>query len=625
MAKELQLHELDKAFEKIRAGSRIFVSTGCAEPQYLMRQFSEFIGNHPKSHWGNELLQVWTLGLFNFEEERFKDLLRFNTFFISPVFRNAVNRGLADYSPIFISQVPHLFRSKRIHLHVALIQTSLPDSHGNVSLGVSIDIVKAAVDSADIVIAQMNRNMPKVFGDSFLSLDEIDFAFRYDEPILTIPALKTPKSAGKIGEYLAQVVKDGDTIQAGYGRLPNYALLGLEGKKNLGLHSELLSPPMVELMKRGVINNSKKSINKGKAIVSFCIGDEETYQYIHKNPNIEFREIDYVNQPLVIARNNQMTAINTALEIDLTGQATTETLDGFQFSGIGGITDFMRGAALTTDGKNILVMESTAKDESISRIVPFLREGTGVTLGRGDIHYVITEFGIAFLHGKNFKERALELIAIAHPKFRDALFQEAKSRGIIPASVDLRSGISGIYPEKLVTKRLLSNGIEMTIRPVKITDERLIKSFFAKLSDKSMKMRFTGMRIGMKARDIQHFVDVDYRKHLALVGIVEKDGREEVIGLTQYVLDEATNLAEFAITTSDSWQRLSVGFTLVSYLKYIAIERGIRGFTASVLVENKAVMALNEKLGTTMQKKASNGVYDIVMLFQKEELRQVSE
>ncbi|TNE72974.1 GNAT family N-acetyltransferase [bacterium] len=619
MAKELPIHELHKAFEKIRASSRIFVSTGCAEPQYLIKQFSEYVGSHPKSHWGNELLQVWTLGLFNFEEERFKDLLRFNTFFISPVFRNAVNTGLADYSPIFISQVPHLFRSKRIHVHVALIQTSLPDMHGNVSLGVSVDIVKAAIDSADIVIAQMNQHMPEVWGDGFISMDDIDFAFRYDEPILQIPSFKTPKSADKIGEYLAQVVKDGDTIQAGYGRLPNFALRGLSGKKNLGLHSELLSPVMVELMKKGVINNSQKSINRGKSIASFCIGNEETYRYIHKNPTIEFREIDYVNQPLVIARNNHMTAINTALEIDLTGQATTETLDGFQFSGIGGITDFMRGATLNPDGKNILVLESTAKDETLSRIVPFLREGTGVTLGRGDIHYVITEYGIAYLHGKNFKERALELISIAHPKFRDGLFTEGKARGVIPPMVDLRSGINGIYPEKLITKRFLPDGSEMLIRPVKITDERLIKSFFAKLSDKSMKMRFTGMRIGMKARDIQHFVDVDYRKHLAIIGVVQNQEHEEVIGLAQYVLDESTNLAEFAITTSDSWQRQGIGFTLASYLKYIAMERGIRGFTASALVENKAVMALNEKLGTTLQKQASDGVYEIVMLFKEDD------
>jgi acyl-CoA hydrolase/GNAT superfamily N-acetyltransferase len=615
MGKELSIEQLSTAFKDIKPGSRIFVSTGCGEPQFLMRTFAEYIGSNPKSHWGNELIQVWTLGLFNFEEDRFRDLLRFNTFFISPVFRNAVNTGRADYAPVFLSQVPALFKSKRIALQVALIQTSIPDQHGNVSLGVSIDIVKAAVKHADIIIAQVNAEMPVTYGDGYIKLSDIDYWFRYDEPILSIPDFKYPKQAEKIGEYLAQIVKDGDTIQAGYGRLPNAVLNGLDSKKNLGLHSELLSPPMVRLLKSGVINNSKKSINKGKSTVSFCIGDKETYSYIDSNPNIEFKEIDYVNNPLVIAKNHNMTAINTALEIDLTGQATTETIDGFQFSGIGGITDFMRGSVLSENGKNIIVMESTARNDTISRIVPFFSEGTGVTLGRGDVQYVITEYGIAFLHGKNFRERALELIAIAHPKFRNTLFNEAKKSGVIPAMIDLHSGLTSLYPEQLKKKRILKSGFEMQIRPIKITDERLIREFFGGLSDKSMKMRFTGMRVGMKAKDIQHFVNIDYRKSMALIGIAEKDGNEEIVGMAQYVLNEATNLADFAITTSDKWQRQGIGLHLMSYLLYIAKERGIRGFTASMLIENKAVLALIEQLNIPFEKKASYGTYDIQMIF----------
>lgn len=615
MAKELTVDQLGTIFSQIKQGSRIFVSTGCGEPQFLMRSFAEFVATHPKSHWGNELVQVWTLGLFNFEEDRFKDLIRFNTFFISPVFRRAVNSGMADYAPVFLSQVPNLFHSKRIDLQVALIQTSLPDSFGNVSLGVSLDIIKAAVKNADLVIAQMNKEMPVVSGDGFISLNDLDYYFRYDEPILSIPDVKTPRNAGKIGEYLAQIVKDGDTIQAGYGRLPNAVLMGLEGKKNLGLHSELLSPPMVELIRRGVITNSEKGINKGKSIVSFCIGDDQTYKYIHQNPFIEFKEIDYVNNPLVIAKNKRMTAINTALEIDLTGQATTETLDGFQFSGIGGITDFMRGSVLSEGGKNIIVMESTAKDDVVSRIVPFFSEATGVTLGRGDIHYVITEYGIAYLHGKNFRERAMELISIAHPKFRNTLFNEAKKSGVIPPMIQLNTSLTGIYPEQFITKRTLKSGLEILVRPIKITDDRLVKDFFSNLSDKSMKMRFTGMRTGLKAKDIQHFVNVDYRKSMAIIGLIENNGHEEIVGMAQFVLNEASNLAEFAITTSDKWQRQGIGFQLLSYLQYIAKERGIRGFTASMLVENKPVIALIEQLNIPFEKKASYGTYDITMIF----------
>ncbi len=327
--------------------------------------------------------------------------------------RDAVNSGIADYTPIFLSSVPDLFLKKRIPIDVALIQTSLPDAHGYMSLGVSVDIVKAAAENASLVIAQVNSHMPRVHGDSFINIDDIAFVLPYDEPLLEFEAVVPDEIAERIGKYVSQIVQDGDTIQVGYGSVPNAILSQLSNRKHLGVHTELLSDGIVDLIRKGVIDNTKKELNRNKTVAAFCMGKRETYEYIHDNPSIEFRPVSYTNNPLTIAGNRNVTAINSALEIDLTGQATAESIGKYFFSGIGGQADFMRGAVLSQGGKTILALQSTAENGEISRVVPFLKEGAGVTLTRGDVHYVVTEFGIAYLHGKNIRERAMDLIAIS--------------------------------------------------------------------------------------------------------------------------------------------------------------------------------------------------------------------
>ncbi|MCX6100740.1 MAG: acetyl-CoA hydrolase, partial [Candidatus Bipolaricaulota bacterium] len=421
----------DVAFSRIHRGDRIFIGTGCGQPQYLVDAMVEFVKTNPKAFFDAEVVHVWTLGLTPYLREEVKRNFRLDSFFIGSPTRAPVNQGEADYTAIFLSQVPQLFRRGVVPIDVALIQTSVPDEHGYMSLGVSVDIVRAATDCARTVICQVNQSMPRTHGDSFVHLRDADFVLPHDEPLLEYETSAPDGNADRIGGYVARLVQDGATIQVGYGRIPDAILSHLSGKTHLGVHTELLTDGIVELMKAGVIDNTRKSIDQNKTVAAFCMGRQPTYEFLSDNPSVSFRPVDYTNSPAVIARVEKMTAINTALEIDLTGQATAESLGNEFYSGIGGQADFMRGAILAPEGKSILCIESTARFGEVSRIVPSLSSGAGVTLTRGDLHYVVTEYGIAYLHGKNMRERAMELIRVAHPKFRPWLLREAKARNLV--------------------------------------------------------------------------------------------------------------------------------------------------------------------------------------------------
>ncbi len=605
----------EKIFGKIRRGDRIFIGTGCGEPQYLVNAMISYVDSHPKAFFDAEVVQVWTLGLAPYTNEKFKRNFRHNSFFIGNNTRESVNAGLADYTPIFLSQVPQLFRRKQVPIDVALVQVSPPDDHGYMSLGVSVDITKPAVDNAELVIAQLNANMPRVHGDTFIHIDEIDYLIHHDEPLLEWNAKVPDDIANKIGDYVARIVQDGDTIQVGYGSVPNSILANLKNKKHLGVHTELLTDGMIELIKTGVIDNSQKSIIRAKAVASFCMGHEPTYDFINDNPCIEFRSIDYVNDPLVIARNSNMTAINAALQIDLTGQATAESIGKVFFSGIGGSADFMRGAIMSPGGKTIIVLSSTAQNGEVSRIVPFLDEGAGVTLSRGDVHYVVSEFGIAYLHGKNIRERAMDLIAIAHPKFRPWLIQKAKDLNLIYKDQAFIPGKRGEYPEDLETRRQTKTRMEILFRPVKINDEALLKDFFYSLSDNTMYRRFISSRKDMPHERLQEFAVIDYSKEMVVLAVVEKENKEEIVGLGQYNFVEATHTAEVAFIVRDDYQNNGIGTELLNFLTFLAMKQGLLGFSAEVLIENKPMLHVFEKSGFEIMNHNADGMYDLKKVF----------
>jgi acyl-CoA hydrolase/RimJ/RimL family protein N-acetyltransferase len=609
----------EQIFSQIHRGDRIFIGTACGEPQYLVKSLVNYVQSHPKVVFDAEVFHVWTLGVAPYTDQKLKRNFRHNSFFVGHHTREAVNKGLADYTPIFLSKVPALFERGLVPLDVALIQTSPPDNYGYMSLGVSVDIVKAAAETASLVIVQVNSNMPRVHGDGFIHIKDVDFIIPYNEPLLESQDETDGEVVQRIGKYVASLIQDGDTIQVGYGSLPNAILGNLSEKKDLGVHTELLTDGLVELIKKGVVNNKKKKLNRGKTIATFCMGKQSTYEYINDHPAIELRPVDYTNNPLVIAKHDNMVAINSALEIDLTGQVTAESLGNIFYSGIGGQADFMRGALLARHGKTILTIRSTTEDEEYSRIVPFLKEGAGVTLNRGDVHYVVTEYGIAYLHGKNVRERAMELIAIAHPKFKHWLIEEAKRLHLIYADQAFIPGEKGEYPEGLETYRRLENGQEIFFRPVKIKDEPILKDFFYSLSDESLYRRFISVRKDMPHERLQEFSIIDFSQEMVILAIIQEEEKEEIIGIAQYGIHQDTHTAEAAFVVRDNYQNLGVGTELLIYLTYLAKKQGLLGFTAEVLVENKPMLRLFEKMGFDIKKSMGEGVYELTLTFRERE------
>jgi len=605
----------ERIFGHIHRGAKIFVGTGCGEPQHLVKTLARYVESHPKAFFDAEVIHVWTLGVAPYAEERFKANFRLNSFFIGHSTREAVNAGAADYTPVFLSVVPDLIRRGRVPVDVALIQTSLPDEHGYMSLGVSVDIVKAATLKASLVIAQVNRSMPRVHGDGFLHLEDVSFVVPHDEPIIEYRDDTDDETAQKIGKYVARLVRDEDTIQVGYGAIPNAVLANLAGKKDLGVHTELLSDGIVDLMKRGVVNNRRKTLDRGKTVATFCMGSEETYAFINDNPTVEFKTIDYTNHPLVIARQKNMTAINSALEIDLTGAATAESLGEFFYSGIGGQADFMRGALLAPNGKTILALPSTAERGKISRIVPFLRQGADATLNRGDIHYVVTEYGIAYLHGKNIRERALELISIAHPRHKSTLMEKARKKNLVYTDQAFIPGKKGEYPEDLETYRTTSSGLEIFVRPVKMSDESALQDFFHDLSDNSLYRRFLSLRRDMPHPRVQEFTVVDYTRDLILLAFLPKDEDGIPVAMGQFNIMGEAHLAEVAFAVLDDHQGRGIATEMLDTLTFIGKKRGLLGFTASVLVQNRPMLRVFEKAGFRIEPGPEEEVHELKLLF----------
>ncbi len=606
----------DQIFRRIRRGDHIFVASGCGEPQYLIQSLIRFVQGNPKAFFDTEIIHVYSMGLSPYADEKFKNNFRHNSFFIGANTRASINRGTADYTPISLSQVPALMNRGIVNIDVALIQTSLPDEHGYLSLGVSVDIVKAAAEKASLVIAQINPQMPRIHGDGFIDLKDVDFALMHDEPILEKADFPPGEEVEKIGKNVAQLIQDGDTIQVGYGTLPNVIVANLYEKKHLGVHSELLGDGLVGLIKAGVIDNTRKTLNRGKSVAAFCMGTKETYQFLNDNPAVSFRTIDYTNDPLVIAQHENMVAVNSALEIDLTGQATAESLGGHFFSGVGGQQDFMRGALLSRNGKSILAMKSTALKGTVSRIVPALKEASGVTINRADVRYVVTEYGIAYLHGKNVRERAMDLISIAHPKFRAELIEEAKKRGLIYPDQAYIPGTGGEYREDLETFRTTKSGLQIFLRPVKINDEPALKDFFYSLTANSLYLRFFSTRQDMPHEQLQKYVVVDRTEALAIVATVSDD-KGTVLAYGQYEINKAVHTAEVAFVVRDGYQNMGIGTELLSYLTYIAKREGLLGFTATVLAENKAMMHIFEKGEFDLSKTLEAGIYDLKMPFRR--------
>ncbi|MCW3053608.1 MAG: 4-hydroxybutyrate coenzyme transferase [Chthonomonadales bacterium] len=420
------------ATARILSGQRVFVGSNCAEPQALVNALPV----HAEGLTNVEIVHIMTLGSAPYCQARFEKQFHHNAFFIGGNVREAVNAGRADYTPIFLSELPGLFRSGQFPIDVALIMVSPPDAHGYCSLGISVDVVHAAVEAAGLVIAEVNCHMPRTLGDSCLHVSQIDAFVESDCPLLELAAPLQMETTRAIGKNVAALIEDGSTLQMGIGAIPDAVLACLTDKHSLGVHTEMFSDGLLPLIEAGVVTGSQKTLYPGKIVATFCMGTRALYDFVDNNPSIEFRPTEHVNDPFVIAQNDRMVAINSAIEVDLTGQVCADSIGERFYSGIGGQVDFLRGAARSRGGKPIIALPSTATlrdGTQVSRIVSTLKPGAGIVTSRGDVHYVVTEYGTAYLHGKSMRERALSLAAIAHPDFREGLLAAAQERHLIPA------------------------------------------------------------------------------------------------------------------------------------------------------------------------------------------------
>jgi 4-hydroxybutyrate CoA-transferase len=424
MHRHLNYVSAEEAAQQIRSGQRVFVTGNCSTPI----RFLEALVERYKELEDVELMQVLSIGMRDYITPDMYQHIRVNNLFISDTMRTAVNAGQADFTPIFLSEIPFLFRSGRLTPDVAVIHVSPPDEHGYCSYGTEVGVTKSAAETAKIVIAQVNPLMPRTLGDSFIHVNRIDYAIHVDYPLPQVKPQPPSAIQDQIAEHIAAIIPDGATLQTGLGGIPDAVLRRLTNHKDLGIHTELFSDGVMEMIEAGVVTCAAKSIHTGKVIGGFCIGTHKLYEFIDDNPIIELHPTEYVNDPFIIARNDRMVSINSAIEVDITGQVCADSIGAKLYSGVGGQLDFVRGAARSKDGKSIIALPSTTKNDTVTRIVPQLKPGAGVTTTRNDVRYVATEYGIADLFGKTIAERIQLLIGIAHPAFRDELCAYAREQ-----------------------------------------------------------------------------------------------------------------------------------------------------------------------------------------------------
>jgi acyl-CoA hydrolase/RimJ/RimL family protein N-acetyltransferase len=596
----------ETAVSNLKNGSRVFIGSGCGEPQHLI-------------HAMVKDAKIQDIMLFQMLAFTFGDYLKtddfgrrfaLKLFFVSNEMREAAYEGKIDYIPSYLSEIPNLFKSNQIGLDAALIQISPPDKFGYASLGVSVDVTREAVRNAKLVIAQINPRMPCTHGDGYIHIDEIDYLVPFEEELVeNIPEDLDADVAERIAMYVSELIDDGSTLQVGYGYLPYAILKYLDNKKDLGIHTQMISDAFIPLFQKGVINNRKKNLLTDRAVATFCMGSRLAYDYIDNNPCFYFGTADFVNNPSVIGQNDNFISISSALEVDLTGQVCSDSVGRMFFSGTGDQANFIRGAALSKGGFSIIALPSTDMNGTVSRIVASFKEGAGIATLRADVHFVVTEYGIAQLKGKSIYQRAIELTQIAHPDFRANLIESAKQNHYIfadqlpPPAEDL------IFIEAYKSQIKLRNGKTLSVRPLLPADEIAYRNFFYSLKQETIFFRFfRHIRVFSHKMAQDHWAQLDYRRNITLIGQVRRKGNREMMAIGSYAGFE-DGRAEVAFVVREDFQGMGIASYLLKKLEEIAITNGYKGFYATVLPENKAMLRVFLKsMPNAVVKQAGNEV-----------------
>ena len=481
------------------------------------------------------------------------------------------------------------------------------------SLGVSVDITLSAALSADFVIAQVNSRMPRVLGRSFIHVNDVNVVVEYEEDILTVEEPPEMESANEIARYLARLIDDGSTIHISPGATTQAVLLALSDKRDLGIHTEYITDSIMKLVSRGVITNRKKSRKEGRMVAGSAIGTQNLYEFLHNNPSVDFQPSDFVNDPAVIAAHEKMVSLNVAMAIDLTGQVAADALAYNHFSGVTGMLDFVRGAARSVGGKSIMMLPSTTGDGKKCRIVPMLNE-MAVVVPRGDAHYVVTEFGVVNLLGKSLQERAMAMISIARPDFREELFNKAKDLGLISEQLTLDESIRGVYPRKL-EETVFIGCEQVTIRPSKPVDGRRIQEHFYNLDKEDILSRFFYEKNRFQKDEIQEVTQVDYINELTIIAVIGEFGFGKVVALGEYLMEAGGKVAEVAFSVSREWQGKGLGKILMRKLAEAARENGLEGFVAFTGPTNRGMINLFKTLPYKTRTVMEDGILKLSCFF----------
>ena len=584
---------VEDAIAKIQSGQRIFIGSSCGEPQQLVKGLADA----SLTFTDLEIVRMFSgesTSLSKIAEKSKSQNLNIRSFYLGSANSDSFKGDLRFITPINLSDIHKLIKSKLLPIQVALIQVSPPDDFGWMSLGISVDVTASAAAGADLVIAQVNKKMPRVLGRSMIHVNDIDYFVEHDETLIEIGTYPDVKTAEKIARYVSRLVDDGSTMQMSLGGTSEANIQALMEKNDLGIHSQYVTNTIMKLMAMGVVTNKKKGFNNGKIICSNAIGNQDLYDLLHYNAGVEFHPSKYVNDPRKIAKNRKMVAMNTAREIDLTGQVTADALPFNNFSGVTGILDFFRGAAMSKKGKSILMLTSTRDDDKESRIVPML-QNKAVVVPRSEVQYVVTEYGSVNLFGKSIQERALSLITIAHPDFRDQLFEEAKELGLLGPERTLREEMHSIYPLGLEETRILCRK-KVTFRPVKLTDERIIQEHYYRLDSTDVVSRFFHEKKSFVSKQIERTFIIDYHKDLTIVAVEGQSGYERVLAVGEYYLNPETELAEIAFSVEKEWQGKGLSSIVIQKLAEAAKRNGIMGLTAYTSKENTRMVKLFKNL-----------------------------
>lgn len=585
----------------IQPGSRVFLGGGASVPFALVGSMLD----NSASFKDVELVHIHGLGETPWIDPRYERVLRTNSFYLTPAVRDAVERGQADYTPCAMSEVASLFRNGPLPLDVALIQTSPPDAHGFCSLGVSVDIVKSAIMCAKIVIAQINPLMPRTCGDTRISVKKISWFIEHRAALPEMAKEVLDDRHQRIGHHAAQIIEDGSTIQCGLGNSPEAVVRALRKHRQLGIHSGMFNDALMDLVRCGAVDHSCKTYQPGKIIASHVMGSRKLYEFVNENEAVALHPSEWVNDPQRIARNARMVAINGAREIDLTGQVVRDSSGHRFYGGIGALQDFIRGAGRSKNGCPIIALTATADLDGRSRIVAGLESGSGVCTGRGDVHHVVTEYGVASLHGRSIRERVARLVEIAHPDHREALLAGAHQRGWLPKFFTMPG--SGQGADEIESAWVEFQKGRYFLRPLHPSDMRSLQEFFYSHDKETIRLRYGYLRDSMTGESAFKLAAVDQTKDLALGIFSDQRDRHELRAIGRYYLDESGLSAEVAFIVHEENRHMGIAGFLLGELAMVAKRRGVREFWASVLADNRAMSGVFLAVGAVETKKESDG------------------